>query len=198
MKTIIGSGAEATIYLDGHIIKDRIKKSYRIHEIDDKLRKQRTKREAKVLRTLQKLNFPAPKLLKTDDKERIEMQLIEGAKVRDILEKSDYHALGEEIGKKVAILHNEGIIHGDLTTSNMILDKEIYFIDFGLSFFSEKVEDKAVDLHLLRQALESKHYTIWHKCFLSVLKGYKAKVKNYQEIHKRYEKVEERGRNKHK
>ena len=198
MKKVLGSGAEATIYLDGHVIKDRVKKSYRIPEIDSCLRKSRTKREAKVLKKLEALKFPAPRLIKTDEKSKIEMELVEGAKIRDILEKSDYHLLCEEIGKKIAIMHNEGIIHGDLTTSNMMLDKEIKFIDFGLSFFSVKIEDKAVDLHLLRQALESKHYKIWHKAFLSVLKGYKKKIKNYDEVHKRYEKVEARGRNKHK
>jgi TP53 regulating kinase and related kinases len=198
MKKIIGMGAEATIYLDGNIIKDRTRKSYRIPQIDNKLRKFRTKREAKILRKLEELEFPAPRLIKTDEKEKIEMDLIKGTKVRDILEKSDYHQLSEEIGKKVAIIHNAGIIHGDLTTSNMMFDKEVKFIDFGLSFFSEKVEDKAVDLHLLRQALESKHYTIWHKAFLSVMKGYKSKVKGFEEIHKRYERVESRGRNKHK
>ena len=80
----------------------------------------------------------------------------------------------------------------------MILDKEIYFIDFGLSFFSNKIEDKAVDLHLLRQALESKHYKIWEKAFESVLFGYKSKAQDAKEILARFEKVEERGRNKTK
>ena len=73
------------------------------------------------------------------------------------------------------------------------MNKEIYFIDFGLSFFSQKIEDKAVDLHLLKQALESKHYKIWEKCFKEVLEGYKA-AKDYNEVMARFEKVEKRGR----
>ncbi|MBI4143381.1 Kae1-associated serine/threonine protein kinase, partial [Candidatus Woesearchaeota archaeon] len=99
-----------------------------------------------------------------------------------------------EIGKKVAILHNNLIIHGDLTTSNMILDKEVYFLDFGLSFFSEKAEDKAVDLHLLKEGLESKHYKIWEGCFRCALEAYKKEAKNGEATLKTLEVVEKRGR----
>ncbi len=70
------------------------------------------------------------------------------------------NSIFKEIGNLIGKMHNQNIIHGDLTTSNMIVnsnEKKIYFIDFGLSFFSEKIEDKAVDLHLLKRALESKH-----------------------------------------
>jgi TP53 regulating kinase-like protein len=197
VKTLIAQGAEAKLYRkDAILIKDRIKKSYRIPEIDVKLRSTRTRREAKILNRLQEINFPAPKIIQTDDKETIEMDFIEGSKVRDILEKSDYIQLSGEIGKKISILHNNGIIHGDLTTSNMILNKEIYFIDFGLSFFSERIEDKAVDLHLFRQAVESKHYTIWEKCFQSFIKEYQKEAKESKSTLKRLDDVERRGRNK--
>ena len=80
----------------------------------------------------------------------------------------------------------------------MIYNNEVYFIDFGLSFFSQKIEDKAVDLHLLRQALESKHYKVFNKAFKLVLKGYKRESENYDDIMNRLEKVEARGRNKGK
>ena len=196
---LIAQGAEAKIYrTDNKIIKDRIKKDYRIKEIDERLRKQRTKREAKIFEKLSRLNFPAPKLIKTNNEQKLEIEFIKGPKIRDILEKSDYKKLSEEIGKKIAILHNNTIIHGDLTTSNMILNKEIYFIDFGLSFFSHKIEDKAVDLHLLKQALESKHYKIWEQAFESALEGYKREAKDSSEVLKRLEKVEKRGRYKGK
>jgi len=200
-KKIIGSGAEAVIYLDVNVIKDRVRKSYRIKEIDEKLRKSRTRREAKIFEKLAAINFPAPRLVKSDEKEIIEMDFIDGDKVRDILEKSDYAALCGEIGRKIAVLHNNTIIHGDLTTSNMILEensKQIYFIDFGLSFFSHKIEDMAVDLHLLRQALESKHYTIWEKCFNAALGAYRKESKQGEDIIKRLEVVEKRGRYKGK
>jgi len=188
---LIAQGAEAKLYQENNLlVKDRIRKTYRIPEIDEKLRKSRTKREAKVLEKLKGIDFPAPKLLKVDEK-IIEMDFIKGNKVRDI-------NLSKEIGEKLAILHNNEIIHGDLTTSNMILEKEIYFIDFGLSFFSKRVEDKAVDLHLFRQALESRHYKVWEKCFGAFLKEYKKRATEISEILTRFEAVESRGRNKGK
>lgn len=190
----LSQGAEAIIYKEKNIIKDRVKKNYRISEIDNKLRKFRTRREAKVLEKLKAIGFPAPKLINVDDKSmKIEMDFVEGDKVRDVLEKGDFKKLSFEIGKKVAILHNNNIIHGDLTTSNMILGREVFLIDFGLSFFSHKVEDKAVDLHLLKQALESKHYKVFEECFKAVLEGYK-EANGYEEIMKRFEQVEKRGR----
>ena len=151
----IDKGAEATISVENNIvIKDRVAKSYRLKEIDEKLRKFRTRREAKVLTKLEELNFPAPKLHDMCDKAmRLRMDMIRGNKLRDVLYQNPI-ALSEEMGKKIGILHSHGIIHGDLTTSNMILDNEIKFRDFGLSFFSNKEEDKAVDLHLLRQGLD--------------------------------------------
>lgn len=195
MRKLIAQGAEAKLFLENNqIIKERFAKSYRIKEIDDKLRGSRTRREAKVLEKLKSLNFPAPKLIGNDGKENLLMEKILGNLVKDILEKADYKKLCAEIGKKVAILHNNSIIHGDLTTSNMIFNKEIYFIDFGLSFFSGKAEDKAVDLHLLKEALESKHYKIWEECFKSVLDAYKKEANKSNETLKRLEAVEKRGR----
>lgn len=192
---LIAQGAEAKLFLeDGRIIKNRFPKSYRIKEIDDKLRGFRTRREAKILQKLHAINFPSPKLIKNDEKENLIIERIGGKLIKDVLEKFDYKKLCAEIGKKVAILHNNLIIHGDLTTSNMILNKEIYFIDFGLSFFSEKIEDKAVDLHLLKEGLESKHYKIWEECFKCALDAYKKEAKRSNETLKRLEVVEKRGR----
>lgn len=195
----IGSGAEAVLYLDGDtVIKDRISKSYRIHEIDVKLRKARTRREAKVIETLQLIGVPGPKLIKMDDNSmKISMSHIKGSKVRDVLEQNPIK-LCKEIGRKVGKLHSNGIIHADLTTSNMILNDEIYFIDFGLSFFSDKDEDKAVDLHLLDRALESKHFELYPQCWEAVLEGYVSEYSEAKSVLKRLEKVSSRGRNKGK
>lgn len=188
---LIARGAEAEIYVDkDKVVKNRIKKDYRLKEIDDKLRKSRTKKEAKILTKIADLDF-TPDLLKTDNKSIIEMEHIPGEKVRDVLEKENYKDISKEIAKKTKILHDHGIIHGDLTTSNMIFyNNKIYFIDFGLSLYSNKVEDKAVDLHLIQQALESKHHTIWEECFEIIKKEYKDK-----EVLKRLDAVEKRGRN---
>ena len=194
MKKLIAQGAEAKLFLENNlIIKNRFPKSYRIREIDEKLRIFRTRREAKILQKLEKINFPAPKVMKNDKKENLVIEKISGKLVKDILD-SYYKKLCIEIGQKIAVLHNNSIIHGDLTTSNMISNKEIYFIDFGLSFFSEKAEDKAVDLHLLKEGLESKHYKIWEDCFKCALGAYKKEARGGSETLKRLEAVEKRGR----
>ncbi len=195
---IVDSGAEAVIYKDGGlIVKDRVSKGYRHPEIDLHLRKFRTKREAKVLAKLAELNFPAPRLVKLNAKDmRIEMDFIDGRKLKDVLA-GNPEAYAFEIGKRIAAMHNADIIHSDLTTSNMIVkDEGVYFIDFGLSFFSKKIEDKAVDLHLLERALESKHHEISRTCFTAVIKGYREVAPDAKEVLKRLERVEKRGRNK--
>ena len=196
----ISQGAEASIYREEDIIvKHRTIKSYRNKDIDNKLRKHRTRREAKVLKKLETLGFPAPKIIKDIDEisMKIEMEHINGEKLRDFLHKN-HKELSNEIGKKIATLHNNDIIHGDLTTSNMIVKEEIYLIDFGLSFFSTKPEDKAVDLHLLKRALESKHHMIFEECFNEIIKAYKEHYLDHEKVLNRLEQVEKRGRNKHK
>jgi len=195
----IAQGAESKLFLSkDKVIKDRFRKTYRIKEIDDRLRKSRTKREAKILDKLKKTGFPIPRLIKTNETDTLEIQYIKGKLLKNILDNDNCISLGKEIGGKVAILHTNNIIHGDLTTSNMILNKEIYFIDFGLSFFSEKIEDKAVDLHLLKEALESKHSEIWEKSYKSVLEGYAKKAVDGKDVLERIKLVEKRGRYKGK
>ncbi|MBR9675449.1 Kae1-associated kinase Bud32 [Candidatus Woesearchaeota archaeon] len=189
---IIGRGAEATLYLtkDGVVRKVRHPKKYRLGVIDDNLRFSRTKREKKVY---EKLSIPHPKLLGFGD-DYLEIEYVDGDVLKDVFDVK-YSKL---IGEHVATMHDSGIVHGDLTTSNMILkDKTVFFIDFGLSFFSTKVEDKAVDLHLFYRALESKHHKEFEKAFKSFLEGYK-KSENYDSVMNRFEIVEKRGRNKHK
>ncbi len=194
MKKKIAQGAEAVIYEKGdNIIKDRIKKKYRINEIDNLLRKQRTKRESKILK---KSLINSPKLIK-EEKTRIVMEKIPGKRIRDLLDNNIN--LVKEIAESVSKLHDKNIIHSDLTTSNMILnpeDNKVYFIDFGLSFISHKTEDKAVDIHLFKQALESKHYEVYEKALKLFLKHYNPK--NKEKILKRLEQVEKRGRYKRK
>jgi TP53 regulating kinase-like protein len=200
MDKIIGRGAEAILYLENNkLIKERIKKSYRIDEIDEKLRKYRTRSEARLM---QNSGINVPKIISVNDKTmKIEMEFIEGKLIKNILDnlnEKEREELCEHIGEQIAILHDNNIIHSDLTTSNMILKEgKVYFIDFGLGFKSLRIEDKAVDLHLLKQALESKHYKVFEECFDAILKGYKKSV-NYNETMERLKKVEQRGRYKRK
>ncbi len=197
MAQIIQRGAEAVLILDkNELIKQRIEKHYRLKEIDDELRKSRTKKEANLLK---QLNF-TPKVI-SSDKYNIKMEFIDGKLVKNILDgldKKEREEICIKIGKQIAEMHDKDIIHGDLTTSNMISkENKVYFIDFGLGFISQKTEDKAVDIHLLRHALDSKHYKICNECFEKIMEGYK-QSKNYKEVLKRLEKVELRGRYKRK
>lgn len=202
MKTKIAQGAEAIIWLDGDkIVKERIRKIYRHEEIDSARRKKTTRFEARLMERAGKI-IPVPKVHASCDKAMvIEMEFIEGKKLRDMVEsmaKEERQDVFKRVGNKVAKLHNIDVIHGDLTTSNMIVREKIYFIDFGLGFVSSKVEDKAVDLHLLKQALQSKHYKHFEECFNAVMHGYKEEIKDFNAIEKRMKKVEERGRYKEK
>ncbi len=197
---LIAQGAEAKILKkDKTIIKDRFARSYRLPEIDLLLRRSRTRREAKVLEKLKELKIPCPDLIKVDDKDmKIMMEFLDGEKLRDVFHKYP-EKFCKEIGEKVGLMHANDIIHADLTTSNMILlNNKIYFIDFGLSFFSKKPEDKAVDLHLLDRALESRHFEFYPKCFDAVIKGYQKSNPDFKKVLERLEKVELRGRNKQK
>jgi Kae1-associated kinase Bud32 len=196
----IAQGAEAIIHKDNNnkVIKERFSKKYRLPQIDESLRQFRTRREAKVLRKLNEMKFPSPQLIDFCDKRmQITMDFVPGEKLRDVLIRGDdYQQFAEEIGEKIGKLHVHDIIHGDLTTSNMIKDKEIKFIDFGLSSFSDKVEDKAVDLFLLDRALESKHYQQYPDIFDNVLTGYKKSNPESAKVLERFTAVKKRGRNK--
>ena len=135
-----------------------------------------------------------PKVLNVDENEmKIEMEYLNGDLIKDIfdnLNKKERLAVCKQLAEEVSKLHSQDIIHGDLTTSNFILKNgKVYFIDFGLGFFSNKTEDKAVDLHLLKQALESKHYKHFNESYTQILRHYK-----HKDVLKRLEKVESRGR----
>lgn len=199
MTKILAQGAEGKIIQKGNlIIKDRIPKSYRLKELDEKIRKLRTRSETKLLiRASKIINAPVPK--ESKDFEKIIIPHINGKKLSENLDSlKDKLKIAREIGGNIAKLHDEEIIHGDLTTSNMILfEDKIFFIDFGLGYISRKYEDKAVDLHLLKQALEAKHYKFYKELWKAVEKGYK-KSKHAKITLERLKAVEKRGRYKDK
>ena len=195
---LLKQGAEAKIFFENNnIIKERISKSYRIKDIDLKLRLYRTRSEAKILNKCSAI-INVPKIIDVDEKNmKIKMEFIDGKLLRDLinnLNEKERKEIFFEIGNEISKLHDNDIIHQDLTTSNMVfLDNKIYFIDFGLSFISDRIEDKAVDLHLLKQVLNAKHYLYAEECFNCVLEGYK-KSNNYSKVIERFDKVERRGR----
>ncbi len=108
---------------------------------------------------------------------KIIMEYIKGQQVKallDAMSAKDRSALCQQIGAEIAKLHCHGIIHGDLTTSNMILgeDGAVFFVDFGLGDKSAELEAQGVDLHLLKCALQSTHFQHADACFADVLRGY--------------------------
>lgn len=199
---IIGRGAEAVLIQKGStLIKRRIKKGYRHEQLDKFLRISRTKHESKILQKAHTI-ISVPRVHKVTEHE-IEMDFIKGKKLSEELDKfSEKQALEicKKIGQEVAKIHQNNVIHGDLTTSNMIYaNNQVFLIDFGLGFHSTRPEDKAVDIHLLREALESKHFKRWQSYFQKVLEGYKSdKWPDSVLILKQLEKVEQRGRYKNK
>jgi len=192
----LARGAEAIIYhTEEGILKERPPKTYRHPQLDATLRKTRTRKEAKILEQLQQLGIPAPRLLNKDEQQgTITMTFIKGIQLKEVLDTNPQQA--EHVGRHLTTLHDNNIIHGDLTTSNLILQEDgtIALIDFGLTTHSTRIEDKAVDLHLFKQALKSKHPQVEHKAWRSFLKGYQPKER--EEILKRLIIVERRGRNK--
>jgi N6-L-threonylcarbamoyladenine synthase/protein kinase Bud32 len=192
---LIAKGAESNIVKSSYlgekaVLKDRIPKSYRIPEIDNKIRKARTKEEAKLLSDAKRAGVRTPILydINLSDKS-ILMEEIDGVMVKDVINEDLAFKIGSEISK----LHSADIIHGDITTSNIMLcDDKLVFIDFGLGRYSQLKEDKAVDLLVLKKALQSIDYNLAVKYFNCVLDGY-----NDDSIINTISDIESRGRYTH-
>jgi len=180
---LIKKGAEASLYLtDWHgrkvIMKKRLPKKYRPSKLDEHIRTYRTIHEPQLMHEAKKAGVPTPTIFLVDLKNAtIIMEFIEGKQVKQLLNevtKSKRQQLCFKIGELIGRLHDYGIIHGDLTTSNMILDSEgkIFFVDFGLGEKSKELEARGVDLHLMKRALQSTHFSFTEECFDAVIRGY--------------------------
>ena len=185
-------GAEASIEIEeDKVIKRREPKEYRHPKLDSKIRKERTETEARLIEDARRHNVSAPEA-EIIDESTIELEKLEGKQLKEDLD--GRIELMEKLGKNIAYLHSTGIIHGDLTTSNvMISEEELYIIDFGLSFRSQRTEDKAVDIHLLKQVLNSSHPEITEKAWKNFIEGY-GKYEESEEVLEQLEDVEKRGR----
>jgi len=196
---LIAKGAEANLYLeDKKLIKHRIKKGYRIKELDIKLRKSRTKREGKLLENSRRVGISVPRVYKIDLKEKkIVMEFIDGKLIKDLipsLNDDDIGRIAEKLGRTIAKLHSFNIIHNDLTTSNMILkNNELFLIDFGLSLTSKRIEDKAMDLVVLKKSLSAAHIDKFDLIWNSLWEGYRDS-KEYEGILERIATIEKRAR----
>ena len=195
-------GAEADLYKttwqnSKAILKIRKTKNYRNPSLDSRIRKQRTIKESQMISFVKSFGIPTPLIyfvnLKTTS---ILMQDIPGKTVHDLPE-SKIIELSKEIGKLVGLLHKNGVMHGDLTTSNFIFfQNTVFVIDFGLSQNTIKPEDHAVDLRLIKEILNSAHAKIMLSSWKNFLCGYKSVVGNtyYAKITKLVSDIESRGR----
>jgi TP53 regulating kinase-like protein len=207
LSVVIQKGAEATLYSTEWndrrvVIKKRFRKKYRPPELDERIRTYRTVHEPQLIHGAKRAGVPTPVIYQVNPKEAtIVMEFIEGKQVKEILnelsERKRRH-ICLQIGRSIGKLHESGLIHGDLTTSNMILNSEsrVVFVDFGLGEKTDELESRAVDLHLMKRALQSTHFRFAQECLDAVMDGY-ANVLGPEitrETLQKIEAIEKRGR----
>ena len=199
---ILKKGAEADVYLSSwngkkSILKIRKEKKYRNPSLDTRIRKQRTIRESQLLSHVKSFGISTPLIHFVDYKKfSIYMQYVDGKLIRDMDEKSIPKTC-LQIGKIVGKLHTNGVMHGDLTTSNFILTSEhLFIIDFGLANRTEKPDDHAVDLRLFKEILNSAHANVMEKSWKNFISGYENSVgkKQCKKILELVAVIESRGR----
>ncbi len=199
---LVKKGAEADLYQtkwqnSNAILKLRKIKTYRNFSLDSKIRRQRTIKESQMLSLVKSFGIPAPLVYFVNlDETSITMQEIPGKPVHDLPE-SKIIKLSRDVGKLVGTLHRNGVMHGDLTTSNFILFKDtVFVIDFGLSQISIKPEDHAVDLRLIKEILNSAHAKIMLTSWKNFQSGYRSIVGTayYNKIIRLVSEIEGRGR----
>ena len=199
---LISKGAEGDLFLTTWInqkavLKSRKKKDYRNTSLDNRLRKQRTIRESEIISEVKKFGIHTPLVYFVDIENcNIIMQKIEGVLVHDLSNSKIVNAC-KKIGRLVGIMHKNGIMHGDLTTSNFIQSKDqIFIIDFGLANRTFKSDDHAVDLRLFKEILNSAHAEIFEKAWPNFLSGYKSSVgsERFAKITNKVMIIESRGR----
>ena len=204
---LLKKGAEASLYLaDWHgrhvLIKSRLPKKYRPAELDIAIRRYRTVHEPQLLNEAKQAGVPTPTIFMVDvENATIVMEYIEGRQIKQLLDcmsETERNTVCDRIGSLIAKLHVHGLVHGDLTTSNMLIDAsgQIFLVDFGLGEKNDELEAQGVDLHLLRRALQSTHFHFAESCFAAVLKGY-AKVagaKVAENVLAKTREIEKRGR----
>ncbi|MGQ9530064.1 MAG: KEOPS complex kinase/ATPase Bud32 [Candidatus Bathycorpusculaceae bacterium] len=204
---LIKKGAEASLYLtDWHgrrvVMKKRLAKKYRPKKLDEYIRIYRTIHEPQLMHEAKKAGVPTPTIFLVDVKNAtIIMEFIEGKQVKQLLSEiteKERQSLCLKIGELIGRLHENGIIHGDLTTSNMIMTSEgkIFFVDFGLGEKTKELEARGVDLHLMKRALQSTHFRFTEECFNEIISGYTNVVEfeTSKNILEKIREIERRGR----
>ena len=207
MSVLLKKGAEASLFLaTWHgkrvVIKQRLPKTYRPPQLDQKIRRYRTVHEPQLIHQAKRAGVPTPTIFMVDiENSTIIMEYIEGVQIKqmlDVVQAEDRSKICRKIGAEIAKLHQHGIVHGDLTTSNMILNSEdtVVFVDFGLGDKTTELEAQGVDLHLFKRALQSTHFIHAEECFTEVLQGYRgvAGSESKSAICEKIREIEKRGR----
>jgi len=143
--------------------KQRVVKGYRHPRLDRSLQTFRIKNEVRLMLESRRAGIAVPVIYSVDLAEnRIVMEEIQGMRVKDALQTlpdRDAEVVCRKVGEIAGRLHANDIVHGDLTTSNMLLDGDrIVVIDFSLGQKTSELEDKGVDMHLLEEAFHSAHH----------------------------------------
>ncbi len=196
---IIALGAEAALIKHTFlgmpaVYKVRLPKPYRDPKLDLRLRSERTVTEAKIIHDLRLAGLPVPALYYVSLSEGlIVMEYVEGDLLRDLINRrvSGYADLVRELGKVIALMHGLGVVHGDITTSNVVVREGTpYVIDFGLAKYSSELEDIGVDVHLFIRAVESTHYDVMEEVITAFFEGY-ASIAGEERVKEIKEKVRE-------
>jgi len=194
---LLFKGAESNIYLTKWynkkaISKIRIPKIYRHRVLDDDLRRRRTISESKMITLAKEFGLRTPYIYFVDPfRAEIVMEYISGTRASKVLTSS----ICNEIGRFVSTLHLFNIIHGDLTPANFIVNRKITMIDMGLSFHSTRREDKAMDIRLFKEILNSTYQRYYTEFFGDFLAGYKSvNSKELEKILQRMDEIETRKR----
>jgi len=204
---LVKKGAEANLFLEEWqgrkvIMKRRLPKRYRLPKIDEKIRAYRTIHESQLLHYAKEAGVPTPTIFMVDLADsNIIMEFVEGKQVKQALNdlsSEERQRLSNHIGELIGRLHCDDIVHGDLTTSNMILTPtcKVVFVDFGLGEKTVELELRGVDLHLMKRAFQSTHFRYAEECFKAVLEGYAQVVgeEMAQKVHGKIRAIERRGR----
>jgi len=194
---LVKKGAEADIYLvewgcRPAVSKVRTPKPYRHRELDQAIRRQRTVHEASFMSAAKSAGVMSPFVHFVDPvRAEIIMEFVQGDNVRDVLTPDLCH----EMGRYAAMLHVNNIIHGDLTTSNFITNTKLVLLDFGLSYYSERTEDMATDIRLIKEVFASAHIAV-KKAFPRFVEGYAsvAGKRRTDQILENVREIEQRGR----
>lgn len=199
---LIKKGAEGDLFLtvwnkQKAVLKARKEKNYRNSQLDNRIRKQRTIRESEIISEVKSFGISTPLVYFVDPKNcTILMQYITGTLIHD-LPKSKLTLICKKIGQVVGTMHKNGIMHGDLTTSNFILSHgKLFVIDFGLAVRTKKPEDHAIDLRLFKEILNSAHVSVMKNAWKNFLQGYKISVgiSRFNKVTNLVSVIESRGR----